>query len=51
MGIVKGSDVMVNQNGKLIDEKDDGAFDDRMVSIFRVNNGVTRLVYSNLSRQ
>jgi len=33
----KGSDMMGNQNEKLIDEKDDVAFDDRMVSTFRGN--------------
>ncbi|WP_283783733.1 hypothetical protein [Peribacillus frigoritolerans] len=35
--IAKGSDMMGNQNEKLIDEKDDVAFDDRMVGIFRGN--------------
>ncbi|USK75971.1 hypothetical protein [Peribacillus frigoritolerans] len=33
--IAKGSDMMGNHNEKLIDEKDEVAFDDRMVSIFR----------------
>ncbi|MFA1713663.1 hypothetical protein ACDX66_18260 [Peribacillus frigoritolerans] len=39
---------MGNQNEKLIDEKDDVAFDDRMVSTFRgtESNGVTRILYS-----
>jgi hypothetical protein len=35
--IAKGSDKMGNQNEILIDEKDDVAFDDRMVGIFRGN--------------
>lgn len=40
--------MMGNQNETLIDEKDDVAFDDRMVSIFRAteSNGVTRILYS-----
>lgn len=36
-GFCEGSDMMGNQNEKLIDEKDDVAFDDRLVSIFRGN--------------
>jgi hypothetical protein len=35
--IAKGSDMMGKQNEKLIDEKNDVALDDRMVSIFRGN--------------
>lgn len=48
MGIVKGSDMMGNQNEKLIDEKDEVTFDDRMVNIFGAteSNGVTRILYS-----
>ena len=39
--------MMGNQNEKLIDEKDDVAFDDRMVSIGATeSNGVTRILYS-----
>lgn len=42
MGIVKGRNVMVNLNGKLIDEKDDGAFNSGATK----SNGLTRLLYS-----
>jgi allantoate deiminase len=40
--IAKGSDMMGNQNEKLIDEKDDGAFNSGATK----SNGLTRLLYS-----
>lgn len=46
--IAKGSDMMGNQNEKLIDEKDDVAFDDRWLAFFgeTESNGGTRILYS-----